>query len=207
MSEPPRCRRSRRDHDDSPDTTAAFARQAHLAAGPERDLLCEEVVEAWLPMAHRMATRFSNKGESLDDLKQIAAMGSLKAVQRFDPERGAFEAYAVPTITGELRRHFRDHRWDVHVPRSVQELRNKVRVARRDLVQQPGSLDAELSFADGEGCSMADRLGAPDPSFDLVAAREAAKAGLRHLPERERTILYLRFFRDAMRQPGIDSWG
>lgn len=99
-------------------------RTAHLAAGPERDLLCEEVVEAWLPMAHRIATRFRNKGESLDDLKQIAAMGLLKAVQRFDPERGAFEAYAVPTITGELRRRFRDHLWDVHVPRSVQELRN-----------------------------------------------------------------------------------
>lgn len=152
ISEPPRCRRSRRDHDDSPDTTAAFARQAHLAAGPERDLLCEEVVEAWLPMAHCMATRFSAAHTGLTE-KEVQT--SLKAMHSY----------------------------------------------------QALSLDAELSFADGEGCSMADRLGAPDPSFDLVAAREAAKAGLRHLPERERTILCLRFFRDAMRQPGIDSWG
>lgn len=225
----PQRRRSRRPHDDSPDTAAAFARLARLDAGPERDLLCELIVEAWLPMAHRIAARFRNKGESLEDLKQVAAMGLLKAVNRFDPHRGAFEPYAVPTITGELRRHFRDHLWDLHVPRSVQELRGKVRAARRELMQQPGSpepsvsdiaakselsesqvraglkaidsyqalsLDSGLSFSDGDGFSMADTLGESDPSYDLVTDREAAKIGLQRLPERERAILYLRFFED-----------
>lgn len=90
--------------DDSPDTSAVFARLAGLGEGPERDLLCEEAVKAWLPMAHRIAGRFRDKGESLEDLKQIAAMGLVKAVNNYDPQRGPFEPYAVPTIRGELRR-------------------------------------------------------------------------------------------------------
>ncbi|MFE1953158.1 SigB/SigF/SigG family RNA polymerase sigma factor [Streptomyces sp. NPDC059524] len=221
--------RTRRRHDDAPDTSALFARMAGLEPGAERDLLCEEAVTAWLPMAHRIARRFRDKGESLEDLQQIAALGLLKAVNRYDPALGAFESYAVPTITGELRRHFRDHLWDLHVPRRVQDLRNAVRAARRALTQQPGgqqpsvaeiaaeagltedevreglsamdsyqarSLDAEMSFSDGGGCTIADTLGEPEPAYDRVAEREAAKEGLSRLPERERTILYLRFFRD-----------
>ncbi|WP_367047612.1 SigB/SigF/SigG family RNA polymerase sigma factor [Streptomyces sp. Je 1-332] len=216
-------------HDDAPDTEAAFARLATLEGGPEYDLLCEEIVTAWLPMAHRLASRFRNKGENLEDLRQVAAMGLIKAVNRYEPERGAFESYAVPTITGELRRHFRDRMWDVRVPRRVQELRNKVRVVRRELMDRPGSdaepgiaeiaehagltedevregmeamtsysalsLDAEIS-ADPDGFSLADTLGATDPAYDCITDREAAKTGLRRLPERERTILYLRFFED-----------
>ncbi|MBM7170878.1 SigB/SigF/SigG family RNA polymerase sigma factor [Streptomyces sp. G44] len=220
----------RHPYNDAPDTAAEFARLADLGDGPERELLCEQIVEAWLPMAHRIAGRFRNKGESLEDLQQVAAMGLVKAVNRYEPGRGAFESYAVPTITGELRRHFRDRMWDVRVPRRVQELRNKVRVARRELLDQPGSgpepgiteiaehagltedevkdgmeamegysalsLDAEISSADPDGFSLADTLGAPDPAYDCITDREAAKAGLRQLPERERTILYLRFFED-----------
>ncbi|GAA3090502.1 SigB/SigF/SigG family RNA polymerase sigma factor [Streptomyces rectiviolaceus] len=220
---------SRHLHEDAPDTKAAAEHLAALEGGPEYDLLCEEIVTAWLPMAHRLAGRFRNKGETLDDLRQVAAMGLIKAVNRYEPERGPFESYAVPTITGELRRHFRDRMWDVRVPRRVQELRNKVRVARRELLDQPGSaaepgiadiaeqagltedevrdgweamtsysalsLDAEIS-SDPDGFSLADTLGAPDPAYDFITDREAAKAGLRRLPERERTILYLRFFED-----------
>ncbi|MFB8272900.1 SigB/SigF/SigG family RNA polymerase sigma factor [Streptomyces sp. NPDC055955] len=221
---------SGRVHDDSPDTADAFAHLAGLDEGPERDLLCEEVIEAWLPMAHRMAGSFQDKGESLEDLRQVAAMGLLKAVQNFDPQRGRFEPYAVPTIRGELRRHFRDHMWDVHVPRRVQNLRNTVRLARRELTQQPGgssepsvtaiathaglsegevrdglkaidgfsalSLDAGLVSSGDAAFSLADALGASEAAYDVITDREAAKAGLKHLPERERTILYLRFFED-----------
>jgi RNA polymerase sigma-B factor len=129
----------RHPHDDAPDTQAAFARLAGLAPGPERDALREELVVAWLPMAHRIAGRFRDRGETLEDLRQVAALGLLKAIQRYEPERGAFEAYAVPTITGELRRHFRDRTWDVHVPRRIQELRSRVRVAHRELSQRPGA--------------------------------------------------------------------
>ncbi|ATL32593.1 SigB/SigF/SigG family RNA polymerase sigma factor [Streptomyces formicae] len=220
---------NRHSHDDAPDTLQTFRYLADTPEGPERDVLVEELVEAWLPMAHRLALRFRNKGESLDDLKQVAALGLVKAVERFEPERGAFESYAVPTITGELRRHFRDHGWDVRVPRRVKDLRNKVRSARRELLDQPGhgseptmediaaraglsleevrhgmeamdsystlSLDAETSSATG-GFSLADTLGKPEAAYDLIADREAAKEGLRTLPEREREILYLRYFED-----------
>ncbi|MFI7005496.1 SigB/SigF/SigG family RNA polymerase sigma factor [Streptomyces sp. NPDC050145] len=221
--------RSRRHHDDAPETARLFDRLAQAEPGPERDLLCEQAVQAWLPMAHRIARRFRDKGESLEDLQQIAALGLLKAVNRYDPQVGAFESYAVPTITGELRRHFRDHMWDVHVPRRIQDLRNTVRVTLRALMQQPGgrqpsvaeiadqaglsedevreglsaldsfhacSLDAEMSHSDQRGHTLAEVLGEPEPAYDLVEDREAAKDGLKHLPERERTILYLRFYRD-----------
>ncbi len=87
-------------------------------------------------MAERLAGQFRNRGESSEDLRQVAALGLVKAVERYDPARGnAFESYAVPTITGEIKRHFRDYMWTVHVPRRVQELRNQVRFALQDLSQ------------------------------------------------------------------------
>jgi RNA polymerase sigma-B factor len=228
-----------RQHDDAPDTRALFVRLAATEDGPERDALRDELVTAWLPMAHRIAGRFRDRGESLEDLRQVAALGLVKAVDRFDPDRGAFESYAVPTITGEVKRHFRDRMWALRVPRRVQELRNKVRMARRELTQAPGSpepsvadiaahagltedevgaglealdsfsalsLDAEIS-TDDEGYSLVDTLGASDGSYDVVVDRESAKEGLRRLPERERAILYMRFFEDMTQSRIADQLG
>ncbi|MGA5042395.1 SigB/SigF/SigG family RNA polymerase sigma factor [Streptomyces capoamus] len=230
---------TRRNHDDAPDTAELFARLAELQDGPERDAVRDELVTAWLPMAHRIAGRFRDRGESVEDLRQVAALGLVKAVDRFDPSRGAFESYAVPTITGEVKRHFRDRMWALRVPRRVQELRNRVRVARRELTQNPGSpeptvadiaahtglteeevnagmealesfstlsLDAELSAGD-DGYSLADTLGESDTSYDVVVDREAAKEGLRRLPERERAILYMRFFEDMTQSRIADRLG
>ncbi len=90
-------------------------------------------------MAHRIADRFRDRGELVEDLHQVVALGLIRAVDGFDPSRGAFECYAVPTITGEVKRHFRDRTWAMHVPRRVQNLRNKVRLARIHLMQAPGS--------------------------------------------------------------------
>ncbi|MEU1479856.1 RNA polymerase sigma factor SigF [Streptomyces sp. NPDC005760] len=216
-------------HDDAPDTAEAFRRLAALPPGPERDTLRGQVVEAWLPMADRLAGRFRSRGENLDDLRQVAALGLVKAVDRYDPERGnAFESYAVPTITGEIKRHFRDHMWTLHVPRRVQDLRNRVRFASQDLAQTtPGrrptvaeiarhadmseedvrvglealesftalSLDAELPGSE-DGYSLADALGSADPALDTVVDRESVRPRLAALPERERAILYMRFFGD-----------
>ncbi|MET8586861.1 SigB/SigF/SigG family RNA polymerase sigma factor [Streptomyces collinus] len=230
---------ARRTHDDAPDTMALFARMAELEEGPERDELRDRLVTVWLPMAHRIAGRFRDRGESVEDLRQVAALGLVKAVDRFDPARGAFESYAVPTITGEVKRHFRDRMWALRVPRRVQELRNRVRVARRELTQNPGtpepttaaiaehtglteeevaagmealesfstlSLDAELSSGE-DGYSLADTLGATDTSYDVVVDREAAKEGLRRLPERERAILYMRYFEDMTQSRIADQLG
>ncbi|GGU46720.1 SigB/SigF/SigG family RNA polymerase sigma factor [Streptomyces violascens] len=128
-----------RTHDDAPDTTAAFTRLNSLDQGPEHDALRDDLVAQWLPMSQRVAGKYRNRGAELDDLRQVAAMGLVKAVDRYEVARGAFEAYAIPTINGELKRHFRDTLWSVHVPRRVQEIRNKVRVARSELqAAQPG---------------------------------------------------------------------
>src|SRR5690349_6581247 len=127
-------------HDDAPDTTEDFARLRALRDGPERQALREEVVRSWLPMAERIARRYRGRGESVEDLCQVAALGLVKAVDRYDPARGyAFESYAIPTITGEIKRHFRDHMWVLHVPRRVQDLRNRVRSAAKEIAQEtPG---------------------------------------------------------------------
>ncbi|MET8137287.1 RNA polymerase sigma factor SigF [Streptomyces sp. NPDC005251] len=217
----------RRTHLDAPDSVAAFAHLAGLADGPERRALRDEVVQAWMPMAKRIAGKYRGRGESVEDLTQVAALGLVKSVDRYDPDRGnAFESYAVPTIVGEIKRHFRDHMWVVHVPRRVQEARNKVRIAMKELSPTLSgrwptvseiaeyaqltegevrtglealdsfatlSLDAELPGGDG-GQTLADTLGESDAGFDLVVDREAVKPALRGLPEREQTILYLRFF-------------
>ncbi|GGQ92407.1 SigB/SigF/SigG family RNA polymerase sigma factor [Streptomyces flaveolus] len=125
---------------DTPDAVAAaFVRLATLDDGPGKERLREELTRAWLPMAHRLAARFRDKGESPEDLRQVAALGLLKAIGRYDPARGPFEPFAIPTIRGELRRHFRDRTWDVRVPRRVQELRNRVRTACVELALTPGS--------------------------------------------------------------------
>ncbi|MEU4932703.1 RNA polymerase sigma factor SigF [Streptomyces yokosukanensis] len=214
-------------HDDAPDTAESFSRLTRLPDGPERRALRNELVRLWLPMAERIAVRFRGRGEALEDLYQVAALGLVKAVDHYDPGRGrAFEAYAVPTVTGEIKRHFRDHMWTLHVPRRVQELRNRVRSAAKELTQstsghQPTvaeiaahtrlsedevrtgmealecfsalSLDAEI--AGTESYALGDSLGDPDPGYDLVVDRAAVRPCLQALPERERTILYLRFFR------------
>ncbi|MEV5654849.1 SigB/SigF/SigG family RNA polymerase sigma factor [Streptomyces sp. NPDC052291] len=226
---------------DTPPRAAAFPRLRALPDGPEKDELRRATVCAWLPMAHRLASRFRDRGEPLDDLRQVAAIGLVKAVDRYDPERGKdFETYAIPTVVGELKRHFRDHTWDVHVPRRVQDLRNQVRVARRDLAQTLGgrspteaeiaagtglcvedvrdglealdsyrtlSLDAEMPRAAGDGSCLADTLGLCDHALDVAVDREAVKPGLRSLPERERTILYLRFFRDMTQERIAETLG
>ncbi|UNO39300.1 SigB/SigF/SigG family RNA polymerase sigma factor [Streptomyces sp. MST-110588] len=219
----------RRVHYDAPDTAEAFLRMASLPDGPEKQRLREQVTCAWLPMAQRLALRFRDRGESLEDLKQVAALGLVKAVDHFDPGRGdAFASYAVPTVVGEIKRHFRDHTWGVHVPRRVQELRAKVRTAVRELSataddRSPSvaaiaahtqlsegdvllgmealqsykslSLEAERPGAD-DGLSLHGSLGLTEPAYELVTDREAVKTYVRRLPERERRILYLRFFCD-----------
>jgi RNA polymerase sigma-B factor len=127
----------------SPDRTQAralFERLATLPAGdPERTRIRSTLVELHLPLVEYLARRFRNRGEWLDDLTQVATIGLIKSIDRFDLERGVeFSTYATPTIVGEIKRHFRDKGWAVRVPRRLQELKLSLTKAIGDLAQREG---------------------------------------------------------------------
>jgi len=127
----------------------------------------EELVQRFMPLARRLAARYRGDREPLDDLVQVASLGLVKALDRFDPRRGvAFSSYAVPTILGELKRHFRDRGWSVRVPRDLQE-----RIARVDraIAELPGKLGRAPSVNE-----IADRLEV-DPE-EVLEAMEAGQA-------------------------------
>ncbi|GAA2483476.1 RNA polymerase sigma factor SigF [Streptomyces longisporus] len=121
--------------------------------GPEREARREAVIRAFLPVARRLARRYGAPLENREDLYQVACVGLVKAVDRFDPGRGhAFLAYAVPTIDGELKRHLRDHTWQVHVPRRMQEKHHRIRLAQEEMSrsgQADGGTVRELHRATG----------------------------------------------------------
>jgi RNA polymerase sigma-B factor len=148
--------------------------------GPESDrlLFCryadggdararEEIVRRYMPLAAQLARRYNGSREPLDDLMQVASLGLLKAIDRFDVERGnAFSSFAVPTILGELKRHFRDVGWAVHVPRALQELTLRTRTAIDELSAQLGRAPTPQEIAEALG----------EPVETVIEATESATA-------------------------------
>jgi RNA polymerase sigma-B factor len=129
----------------------------------ERDAL----VERYLPLARSLAARYRHTSEPFDDLLQVASIGLLKAIERYDPDRGtAFSSFAVPTILGELRRHLRDHTWSVHVPRDLQELGQRLAPATEELALEQGRPPTVAEVAA--------RLGVSEE--EVLDAREAVAA-------------------------------
>jgi RNA polymerase sigma-B factor len=127
----------------------------------------EELVERFLPLARQLARRYQRQNEPLDDLMQVASMGLVKAIDRFDPARGtAFSTYAVPTILGELKRYFRDSGWAVHVPRGMQERVMKLDQASQELHRKLGRSPSASELADELGLT----------SEEVLEAMEAASA-------------------------------
>ncbi|MBU2666906.1 SigB/SigF/SigG family RNA polymerase sigma factor [Actinoplanes bogorensis] len=101
---------------------------------PDRPALRAQAIEAWLPMANRLTRRYAQRGEPFDDLVQTATVGLIKAIDRYDPDRGVeFVGYAIPTILGEVKRYFRDRSWTMRIPRRLQELRMAIGAARSEL--------------------------------------------------------------------------
>ena len=194
----------------------------------------DRIIERCLPLADHIARRFAGRGESRDDLVQVARIGLVNAVKRFDVELGSdFPSFAVPTIMGEVRRHFRDNSWSVKVPRRMKELHLRITAATGEMSQRLGraptasELAAELgvdrdevldglmagssyntSSIDGtvgggeESLALVETLGDVDPALEHVEYREALRPLLADLPERERTVLVLRFF-ESMTQSQI----
>jgi RNA polymerase sigma-B factor len=138
----------------STDPRAARAYEAHLFERVQRhgDLTARaELVERFLPLARKLARRYERASEPLEDLVQVASLGLLKAIDRFDAERGdAFSSYAVPTILGEIKRYFRDTGWAVHVPRGLQErvldVNNAMDRLSRDLGRSPSPQQVALKL-------------------------------------------------------------
>jgi RNA polymerase sigma-B factor len=205
-----------------------LAELAGLADGdPGRARVRARVIEWYLPMSVYLARRFGGRGELLDDLRQVAAVGLIKAVDRFDPARGGdFASYAMPTIIGEIKRHFRDKTWAVRVPRRLQELKlrlpavteellqtlrrvptgaelaQRLGISECDMVSAQLSANAYRPFPIDRGSSggpqlrAVDRLGGPDPDLEAVDTRTTLRGLLAGLPVRERRILAMRFEAD-----------
>ncbi|WP_280715238.1 SigB/SigF/SigG family RNA polymerase sigma factor [Kitasatospora sp. MAP5-34] len=147
----------------APDREAAralFVRLAGLPDGsPERVELRNQLVRMHIPLVEHLARRFRNRGEPLDDLTQVATIGLIKSVDRFDHERGVeFSTYATPTIVGEIKRHFRDKGWAVRVPRRLQELRLSLTTATSELSQRHGRSPTVHELAEHLGISEEDVL-------------------------------------------------
>ncbi len=132
-----------------------FVRLSEMAEDdPARTRLRELLVEAHLPLVEYLARRFRNRGEPLDDLVQVATIGLIKSVDRFDLERGVeFSTYATPTIVGEIKRHFRDKGWAIRVPRRLQELKLSLTKATSDLSQKNGRSPTVAELAGHLGLS------------------------------------------------------
>jgi RNA polymerase sigma-B factor len=139
----------------------------------------EALVERFLPLARQLARRYQRAKEPLDDLVQVASIGRVKAVDRFDPSRGiAFSSYAVPTILGELKRYFRDSGWALHVPRGTQERAMQVDRAIKELAGREGRSPSVAEVAEHADLSVEDVLTAMEASLAYEAVSlESERAG------------------------------
>jgi RNA polymerase sigma-B factor len=195
----------------------------------------EAIFNRCLALADRIARHYGGRGEDVEDLTQVARLGLVKAVNRFDPSKGShFVAFAVPTMMGEVRRHFRDHGWSMHVPRRLKDRHGHITRATTELTQTLGraptagqlaealdmrredivdsmlaaeayrvhSIDAPVSSGDSAPRMVSDTVGEVDFEFDRITDQETVRPLLAALPERERTVLYLRFF-ESMTQSQI----
>lgn len=188
-----------------------------------------------MPLVRALATRYAGRGEPLEDLVQVGSIGLIKAVDRFDVDRGVdFTSYAVPTIVGEIRRHFRDKAWAMHVPRrlkelslrlsrvldqlttelgrspTIAELAHAVGVDEEEAIEALDSMNAystrslQAPFEDGSDDSLSEKLGQEETGYAEIEDGALLEAGLDALDERERRIVELRFF-DEMTQSQIAS--
>ncbi|MEZ0294150.1 MAG: SigB/SigF/SigG family RNA polymerase sigma factor [Solirubrobacteraceae bacterium] len=210
---------------------------AHPAASRERWLFEEyartgsagvrgELVERFLPLARRLAGRYGYSDEPFDDLVQVASLGLIKAIDRFDPAKGTrFSSFAVPTILGELKRHFRDRGWALHVPRTIQDRTLRLTRATERLGATLGRAPTAAELADAldltleevieaeaaasafrtdsldapgdeDGAPLVDLIGADDEQFALVDERTTLAVSWRRLPRTQRQVLRLRFAED-----------
>ncbi|WP_433790365.1 SigB/SigF/SigG family RNA polymerase sigma factor [Actinoplanes sp. CA-252034] len=215
----------------------AYADRREGAIPTQAEALREEMIRYCLPFAGRLARRYRGRGEYLEDLEQVARLGLVKAIDRYDPERGSFTAYAVITISGELKRHFRDRTWGVHVPRRVQDLSLEVghasmlltsTLARtpttRELAERLGVPEAAVleavesaagyspaslnaPVAEDGAMEFGDLLGGVDTDLESVTDKLTVTDLLMRMPARERRMLAMRFYGNRTQAEIADELG
>ena len=155
----------------------------------------EKLVMSHLNLVRFLANKFKNRGEPLDDLIQVGYLGLLKAIDRFDPDRGLeFTTYATPTIMGEIKRHFRDKGWSVRVPRRLQELSAKVNQATDALttsLQRSPTVEEIAEYEDTP--SVLDRYASEDSALAFTDDRLVIEEALKGFSPREREVIEMRF--------------
>jgi RNA polymerase sigma-70 factor (sigma-B/F/G subfamily) len=206
------------------DLTTDLLLRARAAEDVEAHQLMSRVVVLHLDVAESVAWRYRGRGQDHQDLVQVARVGLIEAVERFDPDRGPFLAYAVPTMVGHVKRHFRDHGWVVRPPRQIQEKQAEIARAKDELThtlrRPPTAADiaAYLGFSeqevqeaqDIEGCfhpasldaalahsanDLNGLLGEKEPQLESIEALATISPACLQLPTAERRLLYLRFFK------------
>jgi RNA polymerase sigma-B factor len=235
-SAPELTRRQRRER-----TARALAAAAVTASSSRRDQLEDYVIRLNMDVARSVASRYFERGIEQEDLLQVAYAALTRAARDFDPNRHQdFLCFAVPTIRGEIKKHFRDRGWTVRPPRRIQELQGSIQRAQGDLAQRlgriprppeiaeeldadlddvveamsadgcfsPSSLDQPLTTGEGgHSATVCDLLGENDASHPAVEARATLAPVVRQLTERDRRILYMRFFEDRTQQEIADEIG
>ncbi|HEX2808100.1 MAG TPA: SigB/SigF/SigG family RNA polymerase sigma factor [Kineosporiaceae bacterium] len=219
--------------------TARLVERLQSSCDPDEQIkLRRELVVLNVPVATSIALRYRARGESVEDLVQAAHLGLVKAVNGFDPSRGNdFLAYAVPSVSGEVKRHFRDQGWDIRPPRRIQELRADVERGSAELTQQLGrsprlseiATHLGLSYDDvvecvasadlyhvhsldapiggAENLAVGDTLGDLDPSLGQIDDVLSVRPLIERLPPRDRRILALRYFSGWTQQQIADDVG
>jgi RNA polymerase sigma-B factor len=207
------------------DETARLFSERAEAPVSRRSEIEDEIVRLNMPVAVDATRRFRSRGIATEDLEQVAYLGLVKAVRGFDPDRGHdFLSFAIPTIRGEVRRHFRDLGWTVRPPRSIQETQTKIIASEPELYQLLGraprpsdiarhldiDIEVVIDALGASGCfapasldapshddadALGPRIGFTDPGFDHAEARAMLIPVLAGLTPRERKIVEMRFFR------------
>ncbi|MDQ3627315.1 MAG: SigB/SigF/SigG family RNA polymerase sigma factor [Actinomycetota bacterium] len=239
-SGPARARRRRRASSSGRDELAArlLSEAGRCDGDAERRRLLDEVIVLHLDVARSIASRYRGRGEPIEDLEQVAYVGLAKAVHRFEPDYGkSFLSYAVPTVSGEVKKHFRDCSWAVRPPRRIQDLQGKIAACaselHQELAQSPTAsqiarslgapIDDVTEALASNGCftptsldhpvgargtsSLGDLLGCEDPDLARTETHITLAPLIRALPDRDRLILNLRFFHDQTQTEIADQLG
>ncbi|GAA0552529.1 hypothetical protein GCM10010172_38690 [Paractinoplanes ferrugineus] len=216
-----------------------IAALAALPAGhPSRPAVRDRTIEAWTPLAKHLANRYAGRGEPTDDLYQVAVIGLIKAVDRFEADRGVeFAGFAIPTIVGEIKRHFRDRTWSIRVPRRLQELRLSITSANTTLTHTLGrsptvaDIATHLDISEEEvleglegaraynttslstpvgaegSTELGETLGGDDREYEHADTRLSLAPALATLDEREQKIITLRFYGNLTQSQIADEIG